>query len=300
LRVALLRSHCDGIQSLPSAGETDSGGCDLPQLADRRFSFGRARSEQLPHLPLRVWVDFTCARNGTTPVGWLVAIQPESPSQNWQRTCPGVQLGRSWVLRTGQNLVTDPKRQSITSQSKSESRHLNLKPPFQNRQTVGLYERLTPRVVGLFAFQGLCWQGVATRGCTSRSWSAIRARLTPTHLASSPWPISAPNSRHSHSLAPSGLWRSCERSIGRNPCTFCIPIVPRTTTATQTSAATTQCLVLVPWYSAIRFNYSEYIISRRETPGMFTALWGNPLLPPNLGTSFSFSRSLTANQSVNQ
>ncbi len=86
--------------------------------------------------------------------------------------------GRSWVLRTGQNLVTDPKRQSITSQSKSESRHLNLKPPFRNRQTVGLYERLTPRVVGLFAFQGLCWQGVATRGCTSRSWSAIRATHT--------------------------------------------------------------------------------------------------------------------------
>ena len=31
----------------------------------RRFSPGRARLEQLPHLPLRAWVDFTCARNST-------------------------------------------------------------------------------------------------------------------------------------------------------------------------------------------------------------------------------------------
>ena len=47
--------------------------------------------------------------------------------------CPGVQLGRSGVLRTGQDLVTDPRRQSITSQWKSESRHLNRSQPLQTR-----------------------------------------------------------------------------------------------------------------------------------------------------------------------
>ncbi len=54
---------------------TAAGGCDLVEFATRRFSLGRARREQRSHLPLRAWVDFTCARNDTVPTGnGLVAI----------------------------------------------------------------------------------------------------------------------------------------------------------------------------------------------------------------------------------
>jgi hypothetical protein len=53
-----------------------------------------------------------------------VAINPESPSHNWQRTCPGVQCVRSGVLPTGKGLMTDLRRQTITSQSEVKSRPL--------------------------------------------------------------------------------------------------------------------------------------------------------------------------------
>ena len=49
--------------------KTVPGGCDLVEFATRRFSPGRARPEQLPHLPLRAWVELTCARNGTMLTG---------------------------------------------------------------------------------------------------------------------------------------------------------------------------------------------------------------------------------------
>ena len=54
---------------------------------------------------------------------------------------------------------------------------------------------------------------------TLGSRSAIRARFTPTQLGSPLGPISAASSRQSLTLAPPGLSGSCERSIGRNPCT---------------------------------------------------------------------------------
>ena len=61
----------------------------------------------------------------------------------------------------------------ITPQSKFESRSLHLKPPFRNRQTAGLLKGRAYRDVGLFAFQGQCWQRVTTRPCPSRSRSWI-------------------------------------------------------------------------------------------------------------------------------
>ena len=49
--------------------ETAPGGCDLPHFASSVLVLGFLRPEHLTHIPLRAWVDFTCARNGTTPVG---------------------------------------------------------------------------------------------------------------------------------------------------------------------------------------------------------------------------------------
>ena len=71
--------HFDGTAFASCA----TGGCDLGQLAGRVSALGRARPERLPHLPLRAWVDFTCAATAPCPPGTDAArIYPQTPSYN--------------------------------------------------------------------------------------------------------------------------------------------------------------------------------------------------------------------------
>jgi hypothetical protein len=133
-----------------------TGGCDQPQLATRRFSLGRARREQRSHLPFRAWVDVTYARKSTMPTGdGCVAINPESPSHNWQRTCPGVLCVRSGVLPTGQGLETHPRPQAITPRSPVPIPFPMQSGAFRNRMTVDLLHRSVSREVVLFWFYSI-------------------------------------------------------------------------------------------------------------------------------------------------
>jgi len=161
------------------------GGCDLPQFATRRFSLGRARPEQLPHLPLRARVDFTCACNGTRFHGnGVVAIQPEVPSHGGPRTRPGGQRGRSGRLPFGQAVVHPPSPRALTSQSPVPIPFPQLQTPVSKSRVHG-GRRETVRVARVLAGNRVKWRP-RLRGCESRANGGPRARVTALHRNSLP------------------------------------------------------------------------------------------------------------------
>ncbi len=117
----------------------------LPQV-DVTWSSSPLADSRLDGRDLSCFRTFPCALGSISPACATAPRQSDGSSRfNLYRprktgrghalVCAGVQLGRSGVLRTGQDLVTDPRRQSITSQRKSESRHLNRSQPLHTAYT---------------------------------------------------------------------------------------------------------------------------------------------------------------------
>ena len=60
-----------------------TGGCDPVEFVSGVLAVGWAKSKRPSHIPLRAWVDFTCACNGTLPArDGHGAIYPQSRSHN--------------------------------------------------------------------------------------------------------------------------------------------------------------------------------------------------------------------------